>query len=250
MSVSVVPLQKQARGQFNGGAILENKPIGFPQDGGELRPYSSLFYWAHAWTPGAKSLIGEHPHQGFEIMTFVLKGSIEHYDSKNRDWRKLEEGDAQIIRAGSGISHAEMINEASEMFQIWIDPDLGKTLRQPPSYDDYKSASFPVRREHGQSIKTYHGQGSPLTMTTPGITIKDTRFDAGEHKMALDVQQVYSAYLLDGGVTVDGNAVEPKGFTIIKQQESVTVSSSRSFRIFVIESPAKLDYQTYAGRHQ
>ena len=69
MSVTLIPVEKQARGEFNNGAILENKPIGFPQDGGQLKPYSSLFYWAHAWTPGEKSLIGEHPHRGFEIMT-------------------------------------------------------------------------------------------------------------------------------------------------------------------------------------
>ena len=65
MTIKVIPVEKQGNGQFNAGQILENKPLGFPQDGGEVKPYSNLFYWAHAWTPGEKSLIGEHPHQGF-----------------------------------------------------------------------------------------------------------------------------------------------------------------------------------------
>ena len=51
MSVEIFTKEQQARGSFNNGDILEYKPIGFPQDGGFLKPYSNLFYWAHAWTP-------------------------------------------------------------------------------------------------------------------------------------------------------------------------------------------------------
>ena len=48
--IRVIENKNQAKGAFNNGEILENKPIGFPQDGGETKPYSNLFYWAHAWT--------------------------------------------------------------------------------------------------------------------------------------------------------------------------------------------------------
>ena len=41
-------INNQAYGEFNGGDIIENKPLGFPQDRGKLKPYSNLFYWAHA----------------------------------------------------------------------------------------------------------------------------------------------------------------------------------------------------------
>ena len=82
MKVNFYPPSVQASGNFNFGEILEKKPIGFPQDGGLLKPFSNLFYWAHAWTPGKRSTIGLHPHQGFEICTFVLKGSINHYDTQ------------------------------------------------------------------------------------------------------------------------------------------------------------------------
>ena len=83
MSLQIYPKSKQAFGQFNNGAILENKQIGFPQDqGGQLNPFSNILYWAHAWTPGKESLIAEHPHKGFEILTFVLSGVIKHYDCK------------------------------------------------------------------------------------------------------------------------------------------------------------------------
>ena len=43
MSIHIVKKEHQAVGEFNGGEIQENKPIGFPREGGELTPYSNLF---------------------------------------------------------------------------------------------------------------------------------------------------------------------------------------------------------------
>ena len=148
MSIRIIKKNQQASGQFNGGEILENKPIGFPREGGHLKPYSNLFYWAHAWSDNG-STIGLHPHQGFEIMSFVMKGSIEHFDTKLNKWKSLEEGAAQIIRAGNGISHSEKINAGGHMFQIWFDPDLNKTLKQEASYDDYSIDQFPLEEANG-----------------------------------------------------------------------------------------------------
>ncbi len=121
MALEIIPKDQQASGEFNGGQIIENKPIGFPQDGGNIKPYSNLFYWAYAEAV-EESTIGLHPHQGFEIMSFVLKGAIRHFDTKLEEWRRLEEGDAQIIRSGNGISHSEHMEKGAAMFQIWIDP--------------------------------------------------------------------------------------------------------------------------------
>jgi redox-sensitive bicupin YhaK (pirin superfamily) len=90
-----------------------------------------LFYWAHARAV-KDSTIGLHPHQGFEICSFVLKGEIRHYDTKMKEWRPLQAGDVQIIRAGNGISHSEWMGKDAEMFQIWFDPNLQKTIAHPP----------------------------------------------------------------------------------------------------------------------
>ena len=117
--VRIYKKAEQANGQFNGGAILEKKPVGFPQDGGKLKSFSNLFYWAHAWSDEG-STIGLHPHQGFEIMTFIIEGEINHYDTKIDQWRNLKKGDVQIIRAGNGVSHAERLEPGAHIFQIWF----------------------------------------------------------------------------------------------------------------------------------
>ena len=148
MILKTFKISDQAKGSFNGGEILENKPIGFPQDRGKLKPYSNLFYWAHAWTTTKKSTIGLHPHQGFEICSFVLRGKINHFDSKQNKWIPLSKGDVQIIRAGSGISHAEELDKNSEIFQIWFDPNLENSLKNSASYDDYSVSQFKTKNKN------------------------------------------------------------------------------------------------------
>ena len=235
----------QADGNFNGGQILEKKPIPFPHESKGAKPYSNLFYWAHAWSEKG-STIGEHPHKGFEILSFVLKGDIEHYDSKNRKWMPLSEGGAQIIRSGNGISHAEKINAASEIFQIWFDPDLNKTLPQPATYDDYKSNDFPVSKAGGITTKTYKGEGAPIQMVSEGVVIKEISFGSGEHIIPTLKNVIYSIVVLDGNITINNDPAEKRTFIIIKEEERLTIKTDGAARLFVIETPLQLSYKTYA----
>ena len=55
-NIEILRKSDQADGNFNNGEILEKKPIGFPQDSGMSKPYSNIFYWAHAWTTKGKAL--------------------------------------------------------------------------------------------------------------------------------------------------------------------------------------------------
>ena len=90
MKIEIYQIKDQAKGNFNNGEILENKPIGFPGENGKLKPYSNIFYWAHAWTTNKKSTIGLHPHKGFEICSFVLKGKINHYDANKKKTNRID----------------------------------------------------------------------------------------------------------------------------------------------------------------
>ncbi|MEM8909698.1 MAG: pirin family protein [Bacteroidota bacterium] len=248
MALTIIPKAEQAYGAFNGGQIVENKPIGFPQDGGKITPYSNLFYWAYA-EARIDSTIGLHPHQGFEIMSFVLRGTIRHYDTQLKEWRTLEEGDAQIIRAGNGISHAEHLNQNAAIFQIWVDPNLEKTLQQAASYDDYKADEFPVEKKQGLSIKTYIGPGSPLRLDTEGMTIAEWHLSTNQtHVHTLEEGYVYSIYVLEGEAQLNGKSIQPNDFVIIESIDQMVLESTTALRLFIITSVQTPDYLTYAFR--
>jgi len=245
MSVQIIPKEKQGQGAFNGGEIVENKPIGFPQDHSSIRPYSNLFYWAHARAV-TDSTIGLHPHQGFEICSFVLAGEIRHYDTKLREWRPLKAGDVQIIRAGNGISHSEWMGKDAEMFQIWFDPDLTKALDKPASYDDYRGADFPVRIDGKAVIRTLIGEGSPFRMDTPGVEAFYLELEGETQTLAADPSKIYSAYVLEGTVAFNGGVAKPSDFVLLDGQTAIEMQSpGGAARIFIIASPANPGYRTY-----
>lgn len=248
MPIQIFPVVNQIKGGFNGGEIVENKPIQLSADKNKLQPYSNLFYWAHAHAE-VTSTIGLHPHQGFEIMSFVLEGKIEHYDTKNKEWMPLEAGDVQIIRSGSGISHAEKMHAGAHIFQIWVDPDISKSFYEPASYDDYKSDVFPVISQNGFKIKTYKGEGAPLQMQTPGITIREINFIAGGHTLELDSDSIHSIYLLDGDIILEEQVLNQDDFFKVENETDVKFNSISGGKIFVIDSPLEVPYETYVASH-
>jgi redox-sensitive bicupin YhaK (pirin superfamily) len=248
MSVTIYNKDEQVSGNFNNGEILEKKPIGFSHDGGKLKPYSNLFYWADAWTPNSKSTIGLHPHQGFEICSFVIKGSIRHYDTKQNKWIELNTGDAQIIRSGNGISHAEEILDNSEIFQIWFDPDISKTISKPATYNDYKSTSFPIIKNKESTVVTIKGKNSPFIMDTEGIEIYETSFKDGSHQSDLFTSKVYSFFIKKGMMIHDGDEYEQGTFIKIEKESKFDFKSKSGLEVFEIRSPERPSYLTYFER--
>ena len=239
MKLEIYPIQDQAKGNFNNGEILENKPIGFPSDNGKLRPYSNIFYWAHAWTKSKKSTIGLHPHQGFEICSFILKGNINHYDTKQKKWINLKEGDVQIIRSGKGISHAEQIMENSEIFQIWFDPNLSKTLKEDPTYNDYKDESFIIKKnKEGNSI---------FKMSSEDITIKEYQLKYDPEKISLNIKnkKVHSLFLIEGELELNNQKLEKGTFFKVSNSDKLEMILLSDVILFEIISPINPSYKTY-----
>ena len=245
MPIKIYPAKLQVTGQFNNGEIMENKPIQISPDKTKLQPYSNLFYWAHAWAK-TTSTIGLHPHKAFEIISFVLEGSIEHYDTKNKTWLPLKAGDVQIIRAGNGISHAEKVIEGGHIFQIWFDPDISKSLNEPATYSDYTSESFPVIHENGFTIRILKGENAPLHMNTPGISIKEIIFKAGKHDLMLNENELHSMYLVKGAIESDENKIMQDDFFVVESENKIQFNSESEGKLFIISSLKKVPYQTYA----
>ena len=247
MKLEIYTIEDQARGHFNNGEILENKPIGFPGDGGKLKPYSNIFYWAHAWTGSKKSTIGLHPHQGFEICSFVLKGKINHFDTKQNSWIPLSEGDVQIIRSGNGISHSEELMENSEIFQIWFDPNLRVSLNKLASYDDYKSQDFQILDSKWKKTKIIKNENSKLKMDSEGIEIfQYSYFDNKNDEISLKLDKIHSFFVIDGEISINGKIISKGFFFTVRDQNLLKLKILSNSEIFRISSPKNVSYKTYS----
>jgi hypothetical protein len=96
---------------------------------------------------------GTHPHRDMEIITYILRGALEHKDSMGNG-RVIRAGELQYMSAGSGVRHSEFNpspDEAVHLLQIWIQPDkTGVT----PRYAEKKLQDAPTGRLHLMTSKT------------------------------------------------------------------------------------------------
>lgn len=98
--------------------------------------------------PGEAKGAPDHPHRGFETVTYVLSGDLEHKDSSGHAGR-LRAGDVQWMTAGAGVVHSEMPSAEFERqggrmhaFQLWVNlPKTDKMMK--PRYQEIPSAQIP-----------------------------------------------------------------------------------------------------------
>ncbi len=243
MSIEYMPVSRQGSGSFDGGKIEEHKPIPFPHEGGGFEPFSTLFYWAHAWSvPGG--LIDLHPHKGFEIISYVLKGSIEHYDTILAKWLPLHAGCLQIIRSGSGVEHAERILPGSAIFQIWFDPGLAQSLGNPASYDDYRPGDFGVSNSNGMKITSLVGKNSPVRMDAPA-EMKKADLLPGNHEIGWNNPYDSLICMISGSAIQAGQKILPGDVLKVTGESKLAIQAEEATELFIVAVPQKAPYATY-----
>ncbi len=132
----------------------------FPVAGGPMQfdPFLLLDHMGPVeWAPGTALGAPDHPHRGFETVTYLLSGRMQHRDSQGYQG-ELGPGDAQWMTAGSGIVHSEMphpefAREGGVLhgFQLWVNlPAMDKMAT--PRYQDIPAVRIPrVRSSDGQT---------------------------------------------------------------------------------------------------
>jgi len=186
---------EQATGSFDHGAITEQKMIGFAGEGSAIHRIGPLYYWA--WAQAARpASVEEHPHRGFEIMSYVLEGAIEHRDNLGHVSR-IGTGDLQLMQTGSGLEHEEhFVETPAEILQIWLDPHFRQETTVPPRYSVFSQDRF-RQRDHATILL---GEGSPITLVTPDVTMHDVSLR--EHE---DAQGTIAAGMGWAGLVLRGN---------------------------------------------
>ena len=120
----------------------------------------------------------EHPHRGFETVTYMLDGCMEHRDSVGNHGR-LGPGDVQWMTAGRGILHSEMpLQENGLMrgFQLWINlPASAKLV--PPRYQEFAAAAIPAVVYGGVHVKVIAGAHRQTAGAVQGVVTDPVYLD-------------------------------------------------------------------------
>ena len=137
-----------AHQQREGGGFMVRRPIG-----GEISECDPFLMLDHLgpveYKPGEAIGAPDHPHRGFETVTYVVEGTSQHKDSAGNSG-VLKPGWVQWMTAGSGVVHAEMPGDdmmknggKSEGFQLWVNlPAKDKMV--PPRYQDTPDETIPI----------------------------------------------------------------------------------------------------------
>ena len=111
----------------------------------------------------------DHPHRGFETVTYMLAGRMRHGDNQGNSGL-LEAGSVQWMTAGRGILHSEMPEQEDGLmwgFQLWVNLPAENKMRAP-RYQDIPPSEIPAIRPNGDTLVrviagTYGGSTGPIT---------------------------------------------------------------------------------------
>jgi len=196
--------------------------------------------------PGDAKGAPDHPHRGFETVTYILDGAIEHKDSQGNHGR-IGAGDVQWMTAGSGVIHSEMPADEIQRnggrlhgFQLWVNlPRRDKMMK--PRYQELHAAGIPAARSEdgkvnvtviaGESLGTH----ATIDTRTP-IMVLHVRLAAGA-RFTQAVPETYNAFafVIGGEVAFgDRQARENDAVLFDRDGDAVAIATKSGAELLLI----------------
>ena len=191
--------------------------------------------------------VGEHPHRGFETVTFSYQGEVEHRDSSGGGGI-IKPGDVQWMTAGSGVVHDEFhsVNFSQEggvfeMVQLWINlPKKNKMTK--PKYQELKSKDIPrIYLGKGTELRViagnYQGSEGPSNTFTV-INIYDIA-SKNSNNISLNFKNNTNTIILimNGELQIDKKIFKEKNILIFEQDgENINCKISKDFKGLILNS--------------
>ena len=194
----------------------------------------------------------DHPHRGFETVTYMLAGRMRHKDNAGHEG-VIGPGDVQWMTAGRGIVHSEMPEQEEGLmsgFQLWVNLPAADKMREP-RYQEIPAAEIPVEAlSGGGSAKviagtTEAGTVGPISGIATDPLYMDVTLTPGEaFEQSVPASKAGFLYAFDGGgVTVGETANElPSGHLgLLGEGDRVSVTAGADGGRFLLIAGERLD---------
>ena len=214
---NIIGIYTSPRGHWVGDGFPVRTLFSYDNLGKHISPFLLLDHAGPAeFTPTSQRRgVGQHPHRGFETVTIVYKGEVEHRDSTGAGGI-IGPGDVQWMTAASGILHEEFHSEAFaqrggtlEMVQLWVNLPATDKMAEP-GYQTILDGDIPTLalKDGAGSLRLiageFDGRTGPARTFTP-IDVWDLRLTA-DKAVTLDLHEGRNTALvvLRGTVQVNG----------------------------------------------
>jgi hypothetical protein len=186
----------------------------------------------------------DHPHRGFETVTYMLAGRMRHRDSAGHEGL-LGDGGVQWMTAGSGVVHSEIPEQQDgvmEGFQLWLNLPSQRKMAEP-WYQDFASESIPEYvTENGVKVRVIAGESNGVEgVVTREVTepiYLDVNLPAGAH-FSTQLPATHNAfiYVYRGAVKVGEQTVESQRMGILSNTsgaDGVSISAQQDARLILV----------------
>jgi redox-sensitive bicupin YhaK (pirin superfamily) len=183
----------------------------------------------------------DHPHRGFETVTYMLAGQMRHADSKgNRGL--LRPGSVQWMTAGRGIVHSEMPEQENGLlwgFQLWVNLPAAQKMVEP-RYQDIDPERIPEVVRDGARVRVVAGNLADVSGPVHGVATDPLFLDVALEPGARfehDVPAGHNAFL----VGIEGVAgVGPEGSDRVRAHELALLGAGERVAISASDAPARV----------
>ncbi len=187
----------------------------------------------------------DHPHRGFETVTYMLAGKMRHKDSAGHSG-VIETGDVQWMTAGRGIIHSEMPEQTQGMLaglQLWVNLPAQYKMTEP-KYQEYSAEQIPEEtRDNNVRLKVIAGQ---TQNGTKGV-INNNFVNPSYWHVFLPASQDFTevvnpkhnsfVYVLKGEIEIDPESptVKKGELVVLSQGENLTVTAKNDSEFVYID---------------
>ena len=186
----------------------------------------------------------DHPHRGFETVTYMIAGRMRHRDSAGHEGL-LESGGVQWMTAGRGVIHSEIPQQSDgvmEGFQLWLNLPARDKM-SPPWYRDFKAQELPrFVTAQGVTVIVIAGQSQgvsgAVTRAASAPLFLDLHLPAGSlFEQALPLEHNAFVYVYRGEVRIAGQTVPTQRMAVLANEgaaDGVLIEASTDARVLLL----------------